>query len=198
MSYREDGRKISEIRRININHSYPYTTLIQGNTHIKVNIDGPKEGNKLNINVSYSKTSRQEQASEKRTYEYENELYSIFDQIILTDRQIDIAVEIVQEDGSILSSMVNCIALSLCHSNVPLCDYPCGITYSNLGVDLSGSEEGGRHCVIIVVYLMNTGKIIYYKSIGKITMEKIQSINEMGREGIYEIYKNMKEFLIRE
>lgn len=196
--YREDGRKISEIRKIKIKYSYPYTTLIQGNTHIKVNIDGPKEGNKLNINVSYSKTSRLEQANDKRIYEHENELYNIYNQIILTERQVDIFVEIVQEDGSILSSMVNCIALSLCHSNVPISDYPCGISYSNLGIDLSNMEEGGRNCVINVVYMINSGRIIYYKSIGKITLEKLQHINEMGKEGAYRIYNIFKENLLNE
>lgn len=183
--FREDGRFKNEIRRFIIKSEFPYTSLRQGNSHVQVKIDGPKEGSKLYFYITGTTNDT------KRYYE----LFSIFDNILLLDSQLDIYVNILEEDGSLLSTIVNCIVLSICHSNIPLKDFPCSITYSEKGVDLSASEEGSGR--VTVVYLMNSKKLVYYKAEGKITLEKLQNIDEIGRIAIEEIFIKMKEFLIK-
>ncbi|EQB60299.1 exosome complex exonuclease rrp41 [Vairimorpha apis BRL 01] len=193
--FREDGRKKDEIKQIIIKNLNSYTYLKQGNTHVRVKSDGPKEGNKLNISMVFSKSSRQEQINEKRIFELETEIYNIFNNIILTDNNIDIEIEVIQEDGSLISTIVNCVTLNLCYIGVPLIDFPCSITYSRFQ-DLTLCEEQGRNFFINVVWLMNREKIVYFKSLGRVTQEVLQKINEEGFLGCKKIYQQLKSFLI--
>lgn len=195
MMFREDGRKKDELRQLKINYSNSYTYLKQGNTHVRAKTDGPKEGNKFNVSIVFSKSSRQEQINEKRIFELETEIYNIFNHIILTDNSVDIEIEVIQEDGSLISTIVNCVTLNLCHTSVPLIDFPCSITYSEVQ-DLSIYEEQGRNFVVNIVWLMNRQKIIYFRSIGKVTQDILHKINAEGFLSCAKIYQQMKEYLL--
>ncbi|WUR02883.1 exosome complex component RRP41 (SKI6) [Vairimorpha necatrix] len=180
--FREDGRLPDELRRLIFLNESPYISLRQGNSHVRVQIDGPKEGSKIFFNISGD-----------RRYP---ELNSIFSKILLLDTQLDINIEVIEEDGSILSTIVNCIVLSMCHSNIPLVDFPCSVTYSKIGVDLSGQEEGSGK--VMAVYLMNSMKIVYYKIEGKMDIEKIERVDEMGREAVKKVYKILRDELLNQ
>lgn len=104
--FREDGRLPDEIKRLKVTYEHPYTLLRQGNTHVKVRVDGPKEGNKIFLHFS----------NEKRY----QELHSILTNVILTDSQLDIFIDVIEEDGSVISTIINCIILNICYSNIPL------------------------------------------------------------------------------
>jgi exosome complex component RRP41 len=197
--FREDGRKPKELRRMEISSCYiEGTTRIdyrQGNTQVVAVSSGPREAGKLNINAVFYSVARQEPINEKRVGEYEAHLHEIFGNIVLSNSSVDIDIVVKEDGGSVLSAMINCITLCLCHLGVPMADMCVSTTLAGECVDLSGAEEGGRTPVVVLAYLMNSRKIAFFQSSGRITRDRLKECFD-GCLGPCElIYDEMRNFL---
>ncbi|KAF9762491.1 Exosome complex component RRP41 [Nosema granulosis] len=200
LEFREDGRTEEQIRRIEIEHgklnNNGYIMYRQGNSCVRAVCNGPREGNRILFHVRFSKTARQEPISEKRLYDYEDVLQKIFSEIILAENQLDIDIDVIQEDGSLVSAMVNCIYMCLCYSSVPLLDSICSVTLSENFVDLSSSEEGGRNAAVVLVYLINKKQFLYVRSAGRISKDRLEKLLERGTVATEEIFSTLKTYLL--
>lgn len=137
-------------------NSQSSTTYLQmGQNKILVNIDGPKEptnANKskidqdkaildININVTkFSKVNRQVSANnnnspDKQTQEWEFEIKQLFEKIIIMESYpksiINIAVTVLQQDGGILASIINCVSIALMNNSIQVYDI---VTACSVGV----------------------------------------------------------------
>lgn len=200
LEFREDGRTNEQFRRLEIEHgkinNNGYIMYRQGNSCVRVICNGPREGSKIQFHVKFAKTARQEPIAEKRIYDYEDVLQKIFSEIILAESQLDIDVDVIQEDGSLVSAMVNCIYMCLCYASVPLLDSICSVTLSEKLIDLSGSEEGSREAVLVLVYMINKKQYLYVRSVGRISKDKLEKVFARGSEACEELFTHMKKYLL--
>lgn len=137
-------------------NSQSSTTYLQmGQNKILVNIDGPKEpanANKskidqdkaildININVTkFSKVNRQVSTNnnnlpDKQTQEWEFEVKKLFEKIIIMESYpksiINVAVTVLQQDGGILASIINCVSIALMNNSIQVYDI---VTACSVGV----------------------------------------------------------------
>lgn len=201
-SFREDGRRSRELRHIVINKgiidSYGYIDLHQGNTVVTAVCNGPRDKGKLCVKVSFSSVSRHEQVNDKQIAEYESTLVEIFTSLILHDEQIDIELVVKQDDGSLVSVMINCISLCLAYSGVSMLDMCCAVTLNDGCADLSSCEEGSRGPVLTLGYLFNRQKVAYLNMTGKCLNQTFVRMSMEAIEYCNTIYHEMKSFLVKQ
>lgn len=125
--------------------------LQMGQNKVMVNIDGPKEpANKskidstkatlsININISkFSKVNRDTNKSnlpDRQTLEWEYEITQLFSKIIILETYpkstISINVTVLQQDGGVLSAIINCITIGLINNSVQIYDI---VTAVSIGI----------------------------------------------------------------
>lgn len=148
---RIDGRKASELRKINcklgvFEQADGSAYLEMGQTNVLAAVFGPHEvsrghGNKMKsslhdkafVNCQYSQASfstierKRKPRADIRSLELTNNMREIFDNVILTNlfpnSQIDIFLEVLQSDGSNMSACINAATLALIHAGIPIKDF---------------------------------------------------------------------------
>lgn len=198
--FREDGRRRGELRRMEISggvtKSGGHVELRQGNTQVVTTCSGPREPGRLNIRVRFYSAARQEPVSERKEQEYENLLFDIFDNIVLSESMMDVEVVVKEDGGSVLSVMINCVCLCLSYFGVPMVDTCCSVTLAGGCVDPSSAEDGQRVPVVTIAYLMNRRSIAYASSSGRISRNMLQAYVSDGIDSCGSVYKHFRDFLI--
>ncbi|KAI5170503.1 exosome complex component RRP41 [Pancytospora epiphaga] len=166
---RIDGRFPKELRRIQIEHKVingsGIITLAQGLTKVKIALCKLKPKGQLNIALSFNDTSRSDQISDRQLYVFQSKLTEIFTTVIACQHQVNIDASIIQDDGSVLSVLINAISLCLCYHGIPMIDMCISVTLNDM-YDLC-SKEQNKSFVATVVYLVNSDRLIYFKSAGR-------------------------------
>lgn len=148
--FRIDGRKPSELRKINcklgvFEQADGSAYLEMGQTNVLAAVFGPHEvsriGGKIKgslhdkayINCQYSQATfstierKRKPRTDIRSLELTNNMREIFDNVILTNlfpnSQIDIFLEVLQSDGSNMSACINAATLALIHAGIPIKDF---------------------------------------------------------------------------
>lgn len=137
-------------------NSQSNTTYLQmGQNKILVNIDGPKEPTNanrsridqdkavldININVTkFSKVNRQvsnnsNNLPDKQTQEWEFEIQKLFEKIIILETYpksvITVNVTVLQQDGGVLASIINCVSIALMNNSIQVYDI---VTACSVGI----------------------------------------------------------------
>ncbi|KAF8339660.1 ribosomal protein S5 domain 2-type protein, partial [Cantharellus anzutake] len=151
--FRSDGRKSTELRSLNLelaSHTQAdgSATVSHGLTSVLVTIHGPKEPrlrsssvhDRATINVSVDAPSFSGQSSlgnrrgrgDKRMLEFAANIRSTFEPVIQTAlyprSNIDINVQVLQSDGSLLQTAINATTLALVDAGIAMTDLVCAIT----------------------------------------------------------------------
>lgn len=194
---RPDGRFPTEMRRMLVqfgsNDNKGYVLLSQGATTIKTTISKIKEKKQLNVNLNFLQACRNEPLNERKVYEIKQKLNSIFALLLPNENQIDINVDILQDNGSLFSTIVNSISLALCYCGINMIGMCVSLTFNNC-VDLCHAEENQSFsiCVVTIPY---KNEILYFESFGKIQKGELSKCLESSKDYCNYIYNYFKEEL---
>ena len=223
---RIDGRRPLELRtiscQIGVMDSADGSSLFQiGNTAVLAFVRGPKQSRydrgKLSISAffvqsgSTSVDGKRSSGKDKRSIEFEANLKSMFDSVIvhesLEHSEIEIHAQVLQDDGSTESAAVNAITLALIHAGVPLRDLlvscSSGAFNGTSLVDLNYFEAQSFAVVseFRVAIASRTEKLAYcnYDDIGghKLTPELVQEMVACAVMGCKHVQTVIRDFLLR-
>ncbi|KAG6333325.1 hypothetical protein ID866_5758 [Astraeus odoratus] len=148
---RSDGRRQYELRDIGIDfalqgHADASVTFQHGLTQVLVSVLGPHEARvrsqtahdraiiNVEIHVAAFSTGerRKRTKGDKRLLELASTIKSTFEPVIQTHlyprSQIDIFIQVVQQDGGLLSACINGTTLALAGAGIPLFDFLCAVS----------------------------------------------------------------------
>lgn len=191
---RVDGRFSNELRDVNIQfeciENRGYVVLSQGCTTIRTYVSKNKEKKQLSINLVFSQICRNESLGERKVYEMKHELVSIFETLIPNENQIEVNVEILQDNGSLFSAIVNSISLAFCYNGISTTEMCVSLTLNEF-VDLCHSEENKNFSICIVLIPVKN-EILFFESFGRLQKGELLKCLEMSKvhcEIIHNLFK---------
>ncbi|KAM0675845.1 Exosome complex component RRP41 [Gurleya vavrai] len=200
--FRIDGRKPENIRRITINHqthnNTPHLSYSQGITHLNLSLSNIKrQSTKLRVKINFSLSSLKENIKmDHKAFELENILINTFEDIII-EKQVFICIEVVQDDGSLISSMINAISLFLCLCAIPIYNLVVSVQISKIRegmlCDTTFFEEGRDG--LILGYIHNNKNIAYLQVFGKLKPTSIQNLVEKAKLKCDELFLIFRDYL---
>jgi exosome complex component RRP41 len=127
-----------------------------------------------------------------------------FESVILTHlyprSQIDIFIQILQDDGSILQSSINATTLALINAGIPIFDYVCACTSGYVQgksiLDLNHVESTSSETPhLTVAILPKSNQIVSIQMTSRIHKDQFEDILNLAMEGCQQIYKLMDTFV---
>lgn len=201
--FRQDGRRFEQIRNINcklgVNRNADGSAYLeQGNTRILCAVYGPHEGMRRNrvsedsctvsVNISMSAFSAMERINrtrgDRKTSAMSRMLEKAFESVIITTlyprAQIDIFCEILQEDGSRLSSCINAASLALVDAGISMRGVITSVTSSCVDgkpvMDVSSREENDTIPRIVVASLSGGDEIVLVELEKNVHVDDMESL----------------------
>lgn len=205
-----DGRRANEVRRIavelgvltGVDGSACYE---QGNTKVVVSVYGPKEVERrsdmkhdqasVTCEFQLAPFSNPERTklgrNSKRTKEMESILRQSFEKVILTSlfprSQIQICVQVLQNDASLLSACINATTLALIDAGIPLSNYLVSCTAGFVNavpiVDLNWTEYSANGPELMVGILSGSRDIVVLDMRSKIPKDHFDRVLTLAIEG---------------
>lgn len=193
---RKDGRFAEELRKIQIDHfiveNRNYLTFSQGLTQVRTCIFQNKEKGQIGVNLNFSDLARNEPINDRKLYEMKNKIYSIFSNVVSSDYQIDINIEVLQDNGSLMSVIINSITLCLCYSGINIKDMILSLTCNDL-MDLTTDEE--KQYFAIVVMSANYNQILNFQLSGKCQRIDVKNALNNATRGIEKVNFEIRKYL---
>ncbi|KAJ3434476.1 exosome complex component rrp46 [Anaeramoeba flamelloides] len=182
----------------------------QGKTKVLVGVHGPKEVNtfkeqydKATVSVVVKTEQRDDLRKEKTL---EKDLKGILEYMIFTERsprsEIIITAHILNDDGSLFSTLVNACVLALCDAGIEIRSLVYSITFliteNKILIDPIENEIAkiSNHSRIsLVLSKENEDSIVFSKCIGLTSLEIYDKCLEIGNVAKLSIRKFMKQSL---
>ncbi|KAI8909527.1 ribosomal protein S5 domain 2-type protein [Gorgonomyces haynaldii] len=171
---RMDGRRPNELKRFHtrlspIQSADGSAFLSQGNTQVLCLVYGPKQPTKKQglLNVVFNIARFSHVGSKERLLELSQLIVQTFEPVILKHTfpksQIDVYIQVLQTDGSILAAAINATSLALADAGIPMLDLVVGVS-GGFGsgqalLDLNASEENLETPQLTIGYLPRSQKI---------------------------------------
>eukprot|EP00033_Pygsuia_biforma_P001977 GCRY01002200.1.p1 GENE.GCRY01002200.1~~GCRY01002200.1.p1 ORF type:complete len:258 (+),score=1.89 GCRY01002200.1:128-901(+) len=149
MGSRKDGRSYEDLRPLSSRFGLLFRAdgsaeFLQGESHVIAGIFGPGDVKKreedpetVAIDVSFTFPKGHEAPLEA---EYGRTIRGIFEAVILGQDfprcGISICVQVVRDDGSVLSAAINAVCLALLHSGIPMKSLVAAATVASTGTHL--------------------------------------------------------------
>ncbi len=213
---RKDGRRTQELRLMNANISIlPHTdgsaTFELGNTKILATVHGPREAKsslalhdrasiKINFHAaSFSSVSgerRKQVRQDKRLAEYSLALEETLREVIIVTTfprsEIDIFVEVLNADGSVLAASFNAVVLALMDAGIPMVDYIVAVSVGNIQgqplLDLNRLEEASNNPSLTIAFLPRTGTIAYLGLEPRLESDKLGAVLDLAKIGSHKLW----------
>ncbi|KDQ13455.1 hypothetical protein BOTBODRAFT_160382 [Botryobasidium botryosum FD-172 SS1] len=216
-NYRSDGRRPTEMRSLSLLLSqHPQAdgsaTVTHGLTEVMVTVFGPRESkNKaglahdravlsvtLDVPVFSGVPGGRRGRSDKRNMEFTSNIKNTFEPVIQTHlhprSQIDINIQILQADGSLLQAAVNATTLALIDAGVPMSDYVCATTCalhdSTPLLDLNSLEENDLPNLTVAV-LPRSNKVTLVTLETQLAVERFEEMLKMAVEAGKLVHREM-------
>ncbi|CAI5759325.1 unnamed protein product [Candida verbasci] len=220
---RIDGRRWNELRNFNCkinthpNLSDGSSYIEQGNTKIICTVQGPMEPisksqsnpEKARIEINLTITNfatferKKRNKNEKRIIELRNLLEKTFDQSIMTHlypkTSIIINVQVLSQDGGMLSAVTNAITLAIIDAGISMYDYvsaiSCGLYDNTPILDLNNLEENEMPCLTLGV-IGKSEKLALLLFEDKLPLDYLENLLSIGIAGSHRI-KDLMDSEIR-
>ena len=215
--YRIDGRKPSELRRIQCNLSVFMQAdgsayIEQGNTKVLAAIYGPHEPasnmknlvsqDKCLINCEYSQatfsTAERKHVSrgDRKGQDMSAHIKQTFEAAIQTSlyprSQIDIYLQVLHADGSHYSACVNAATLALIDAGIAMKDFVCSCSASfiknNALIDINHVEEAANCAEFSAAYLPKLDQIVYSEMNGRLHADELPKVIDAVISGCKDIF----------
>ncbi|KAH8117737.1 exosome component 4, partial [Phellopilus nigrolimitatus] len=216
--YRSDGRRQYELRDIVIDLSVRgqadgCAMISQGLTQVLVTVFGPREAksraqtihNRAQVNVevniaSFSSGERRKRSkNDKRVLEFAAAIKATFEPVIQVHlyprSQIDIFVQVLQQDGGLLSASINATTLALITAGISVFDYVCavsaGVHSTHPLLDLTTLEENDMPHLTVGV-LPRTDKVTLVTLETRLHADRFEEVFRLACEAGNVVHKEMR------
>ncbi|KAL6121937.1 component of the 3 5 exoribonuclease for 3 processing of 5.8S rRNA [Nucleospora cyclopteri] len=183
-TYRIDGRTNEEFRNISIetgrNNFDGFITLFQGETVVRATQKIPNDKTKFKVVINFLETACSAEMNERKQYDLKFGLEQVFNQIVTDKLPVYIEITVLQNNGSLFSSLINVCTLCMCYCGIEMSDFAVSLTF-NEGIDLCLAEENKTYDFCIV-YLFNQGTVIYQECVGQVQRK---TLLESQQKAIY-------------
>ncbi|EJD06491.1 exosome component 4 [Fomitiporia mediterranea MF3/22] len=220
--YRSDGRRQHELRDFNIDlavrgQADGSAMVSQGLTQVLVTVFGPREArsptqrihNRAFINVevniaSFSTSERRKRSrNDKRVLEFAAAIKSTFEPVIQTHlyprSEIDIFVQVLQQDGGLLSASINATTLALITGGISLYDYVCavsaGVHATHPLLDLNTLEENDVPHLTTAV-MPRTRKVTLVTLETRLHADRFEEIFRLACDAGEVVHKEMRRAIL--
>lgn len=225
--YRQDGRRPSELRHIDIqtdtiDSADGSATFTQGNTKVLAYILGPKqtrfEKEKGKIScfftfAHFSTTGERKKVvrGDKKSSEFEEFMKGMLESVILFENiphsDVDVHIVVLQDDGSIESASINAVTLALIDAGVPMKDFlmscSCGFYNGTSLLDITYSESLNFNMIseFRIAMMGSSSQLAYinYEQFGssKLSIQVTKELLSLALEGCRQIHYIIREFCIK-
>ncbi|SCU79222.1 LAMI_0A07844g1_1 [Lachancea mirantina] len=222
---RLDGRRWNELRRFESSiNTHPDAAdgssyLEQGNNKIITLVTGPQEPRlrsqasfshaSVSVNLNITKFSRMERSkashrNERRVLEMQTALVRTFEKNVMLHlyprTSIDIQVHVLQQDGGLMSSLINGITLALIDAGIAMYDYissvSVGLYDTTPLLDMNSLEENAMSSVTLAV-VGKSEKLSLLLVEDKIPLDRFESVLAIGIAGAHRVRELMDKELRR-
>ncbi|ODV92718.1 hypothetical protein CANCADRAFT_56317 [Tortispora caseinolytica NRRL Y-17796] len=196
--FRHDGRRFDELRNFtctigdhpNLDGS---SSVKLGATKVSCMVVGPYNGPpRLNFSIDvtpFSTFERQARKNEKRLQELQSLLVTSFTSACATAElpgTIDVRIQVLAQDGGLVSACTNAATLALIDAGIPMKDYICacsaGIYDTTPFLDLSNAEETDLSFLTIGA-LGNDSDVLMLLLENKIPADHLPVVMDMALSG---------------
>ena len=145
------------------------------------------------------------QKSDRKSRQYDQMLEQLFEWAILTHlyprSSIDIYVQVLEDDGSVLATSINAITMALLNSGIPMRDFVCAssaaIIDEQIIVDLNQVELGARGPECLIAVYPKSGKYGIVQVESRLPLSDVPRLLKDAKSACELIYQRLDE-IIRE
>ncbi|KAF8999076.1 hypothetical protein BDQ17DRAFT_1427982 [Cyathus striatus] len=190
-----------------------------GLTQVLVTVFGPREAkmrsqtmhDRANINVevgvaafSTGEKRKRTGRGDKRILEIASTIKSTFEPVIQANlyprTQIDIYVQILQQDGSVLQTCINGTTLALITAGIPMVDFVCAVTggvhQTQAMLDLTHLEENDVPNVTVAM-MPRSGKVALVTLETRLHVDRFEEIFRVAGEAGKVVHGEMKRAVVK-
>ena len=220
LGLRIDGRGSETIR----NHRFKVggnieadgsSYIEQGLNKVLVLITGPAEPPKKTSDVNEEKGNlfchilnapfsgpdwRKRRIGDRKNSEMESNIVNAFESVIMLElypkSQIDIAVHIIEADGSLLCTIINAVTLALMDAGISMtdmiCACSCGTIKQNLCLDLNQTEQNMASFFLPLAIKARTAEIIFIQLDSRLSVQNLELALKTATAGCRQICNLME------
>ena len=108
--------------------------------------------------------------------------------------QIDIYIEVLQQDGGLLSAAINAATLALVDAGVPMIDLVCactsGLVEGEPILDLNYAEEASDSAVVPVAVLLGSSNVLSLALQARMNVDLFKRVVDLALVGCNEVIRN--------
>ncbi|XP_022662145.1 exosome complex component RRP41-like [Varroa jacobsoni] len=214
--FRVDGRRASEMRKLDCSlgvftQADGSAYVKQGNTVVLAAVYGPHEvrGGRVKalhdravVNCQFSAATfstaerKRRPRGDTKSIEMTLHLQQTFEAALLTSLyprcQIDVFVEVLQADGSLLSVAINAATMALVDAGIGMRDYVCacsaGFFNDTSLLDLNNLEESHKGTGLTVAILPKSERVVLVDMSSKIHSDHVSKTIEAAIKGCKDIH----------
>eukprot|EP01134_Creolimax_fragrantissima_P005698 CFRG5698T1 len=217
---RIDGRKATELRNITCRlglfpHCDGSSYVEMGATKVIATVYGPHEPkmksktlhDRALINCEFNMATfstgsrRKRPKGDRRTTEMAMMIRQIFQSAIVTTNyprsQIDIYVQVIQADGGQLSACVNAATLAVIDAGIPLSDYVCSCTASQIDntpiLDMNHTEKSAGGPELVLAVLPKSKKILMCQMDQRLHIDRLDDVMNLAVDGCDQIMQKFDQ-----
>ena len=210
---RADGRRPKEHRTMTFKQSIQNADgscfISHGNTKLLNSVHGPHQHTtqstalsdraQLSIDLTSSSFSSKYKR-DKKILQYNRNIGLIFNSVVFVDlfpkTEITIQIQVLQVDGSLLSSAINSTTLALIDAGIPMSDYvvasTCGFFNNEYLHDLNHDEESDIPSVVVAM-LGRSGKILMVNLEKSVGVDDVEALIEEAVDGCRKVFEEMEQ-----
>ncbi len=218
---RVDGRRVDEIRKLNIEvgvlkNADGSCYLELGRNRIIVAVYGPREVHPRHLSlpdrailrcryhmVPFSVLERKSPNPTRREIELSKVIREALEPAIFLENfprtTIDIFIEVLQADGGTRTAGISAAAVALADAGIPMRDLVTAIAVGkadgHIILDLNDVEDKYGEADMPIAIMPNVGKITLLQADGVFTPEEFKTALNLANKGIKEVYTKQKEAL---
>ncbi|PJF18345.1 hypothetical protein PSACC_01834 [Paramicrosporidium saccamoebae] len=118
--------------------------------------------------------------------------------------QIEIFIEVLNADGSVLAAAINATTLALVNAGIPVYDYVVATSVGHLAqtalLDINRMEEGGGRgnpSLTVAAYGRNPNLTLLVTGDTRVGADKLESMSEVARSGMKKLFDILDETVVR-
>ncbi|MFX0069162.1 MAG: exosome complex exonuclease Rrp41 [Promethearchaeota archaeon] len=218
---RLDGRKADELRPIKIEVGVLWQAngsayMEQGGNKILAAVYGPREIHPRHLArpdravlrcmyrmVPFSVAERKSPAPSRRETELSMVLTNTLEPSAFLEQYprtvVDVFVEVLEADGGTRCTAINCASLALADAGIPLRDLTSAVAGGKADgriiIDLSDVEDKHGEADVPIAMMLRKKEITLFQMDGRLTVDELKEVLEMGKEGMNQIYELQRDAL---
>jgi exosome complex component RRP41 len=217
---RADGRGYTEARQLSYNLGSSLQAdgsayIEQGLNKVLVTICGPAEAHRRGADAGDERASiachflnspfsgpdwRKRRLTDRKTHELETIVINTFEAVVMLETypksQIDITVDILESDGSLLCTVINGVTLALMDAGIAMADMVCSCSVGSINqqliLDLNQTEQNTASFFLPLAIKARTKEIIFMQMDSRLSVANLEAALTTGLQGCSDCCASME------